>query len=75
VHHVFGLWPLSLARDLEDALKRGLRKVGDWVRQHNAEELYFPALWSGDRKIDPFFNINRPEDLAEAEAFLQGNLT
>jgi molybdopterin-guanine dinucleotide biosynthesis protein A len=75
VHQVFGLWPLSLAPDLEDSLKRGLRKVGDWVRQHGAEEVSFPALCIGTRKIDPFFNINRPEHLAEAEAFLQWTVT
>jgi molybdopterin-guanine dinucleotide biosynthesis protein A len=25
----------------------------------------------GGRKVDPFFNINRPEDLADAEALLE----
>jgi molybdopterin-guanine dinucleotide biosynthesis protein A len=26
----------------------------------------------GGRKIDPFFNLNRPEELAEAEVLLGG---
>jgi molybdenum cofactor guanylyltransferase len=71
VHPVFGLWPVSLAPDLEDSLKSGMRKVGDWVKQHGAQEVPFPAMEVGGRLIDPFFNINRPDDLAEAEALLQ----
>ena len=31
----------------------------------------FPPEKIGEQLIDPFFNINRPEDLAEAEALLQ----
>jgi molybdenum cofactor guanylyltransferase len=52
-----------------------MRKVGDWVRQQQAEEVSFPPTEIDGRKIDPFFNINRPDDLAEAEAFLQGTLS
>jgi molybdenum cofactor guanylyltransferase len=71
VHPVFGLWPVSLVPDLEDSLRRGMRKVSDWVREHGAEEVEFPAAQVGGRKMDPFFNINRPDDLAEAETLLQ----
>jgi molybdopterin-guanine dinucleotide biosynthesis protein A len=31
----------------------------------------FPPVEIEGRTIDPFFNINRPHDLAAAEAFLQ----
>jgi len=71
LHPTFGLWPVSLTQDLASSLKAGDRKVSDWVRQHHAEEVMFPALEAGNLKIDPFFNINRPDDLAAAEAFLQ----
>ena len=70
VHPVIGLWPVNLADALEDALKQGARKVGAWTEQHKAIEVDFPPVEIGGRKIDPFFNINRPEDLAEAEALL-----
>jgi len=73
VHPVFGLWPLSLAPELEHSLNRGMRKVGDWVRQHEAEEVSFPAIDIAGRKIDPFFNINRLDELAEAEVISQGS--
>ena len=32
--------------------------------------MFFPPAQIGGRPVDPFFNINRPEDLAEAEALL-----
>ena len=70
LHPTFGLWPVSLTQDLASSLQAGDRKVGDWVRRHHAEEVMFPALEVGNLKIDPFFNINRPDDLAAAEAFL-----
>ena len=71
VHPVFGLWPISLAPALEAAVKTGMRKVQAWVADHDAEQIFFPAMDIGGRKVDPFFNINRPEDLAEAEALLE----
>jgi molybdenum cofactor guanylyltransferase len=71
LHPTFGLWPVSLADALADSLKTGARKVTDWVRQHQAEEVTFPEVEVGGRKIDPFFNINRQDDLMAAEAFLE----
>ena len=71
VHPVFGLWPVSLAPHLEDSLNRGARKALDFVTAHQAKEVTFPPVEIGGRAVDPFFNINRPEDLAEAEALLR----
>jgi molybdopterin-guanine dinucleotide biosynthesis protein A len=66
VHPVVGLWPLALAQGLRKVLREdGLRKVADW-----AAGLH-PALVDFDGgPIDPFFNLNAPEDLARAEALL-----
>ena len=71
VHPVFGLWPVSLMCDLEESLRRGARKALDFVTRHVAKEVTFPKLEIGGMAIDPFFNINRPEDLVEAEALLR----
>ena len=70
VHPVFGLWPVSLAPHLEDSLRRGARKALDFVAAQQAKEVAFPPIEIGGRAVDPFFNINRPEDLAEAEVLL-----
>jgi molybdopterin-guanine dinucleotide biosynthesis protein A len=71
VHPVVGLWPVALAEEIARALKRGQHKVGGFTQQHGAEEVSFAPVEIGAREIDPFFNINRPEDLAEAEALLK----
>ena len=61
-HPTFALWPVALADDLEHALTVGeLRKVIVWSARHGfARVLFDDARW-------PFFNVNTPEDLAEAE--------
>jgi molybdenum cofactor guanylyltransferase len=70
VHPVIGLWPVALADAIADALKQGRHKVGGFTEQHGAIEVPFPPVRLGAREIDPFFNINRPEDLAEAETLM-----
>jgi len=71
VHPVVGLWPVETAPDLVKALANGMRKVGDWTKLQMAVEILFPPAEIGGNPLDPFFNINRPEDLAEAEALLK----
>ncbi len=63
-HPTFGLWPTALREDLRAALEDGLRKVVLWTDRHGAATVTFPA-----EPFDPFFNINTPEDLAQAESF------
>ena len=65
-HPTFGLWPVALREDLRSALQDGLRKVVLWTDQHGAETHVFD---SGD--IDPFFNINTPEDLELANKMME----
>jgi molybdopterin-guanine dinucleotide biosynthesis protein A len=71
LHPTFGLWPLSIVSDLEKSLRAAERKALEFVARHDAKHVAFPPAVIGDRAIDPFFNINRPEDLAEAEALLR----
>jgi molybdopterin-guanine dinucleotide biosynthesis protein A len=66
VHPVVGLWPVRLADDLQRALvDQGVRKVDVWTARHRLVTVEFPSA-----PVDPFFNANRPEDLAEAERLL-----
>jgi molybdopterin-guanine dinucleotide biosynthesis protein A len=71
VHPVIGLWPVALASALENALEAGARKVGAFTEEHGAIEVDFPPIEIGRRPVDPFFNINRPGDLAEADSLLR----
>ena len=61
LHPTFGLWPVALREDLRAALQAGTRKVVAWTERHNAGDAVFPSA-----ALDPFFNINRPEELLRA---------
>lgn len=64
-HPACALIRVELRAPLRAALAAGVRRVGDWMRDMGAAEAEFP---------DPeaFFNVNRPADLALAEARLAG---
>ena len=61
----FGLWPVALRDDLRAALADGVRKVVQWTESHGTAWAVFPTT-----PVDPFFNVNTPEDLSRAEAML-----
>ena len=62
-HPVIGLWPSRLADDLRIALTdEGVRKVDVWTGRYRLGVAEWPA-----EPYDPFFNANRPEDMAEAK--------
>lgn len=64
---VFGLWPVALADDLRRAMtEEEVRKVDVWTARYKLSVVEFPS-----KPFDPFFNTNRPEDLAEAERLVQ----
>lgn len=61
-HPVFGLWPVRLAADLRRAVsEEDIRKVEAWTARHVRTIVDVPVA-----KVDPFFNVNTPEDLAAA---------
>lgn len=70
MHPVFGLWPVALADDLREALESGTRKVLDWTAKHTTVTAVFPEVHIGGVTIDPFFNANRPDDMAHAATIL-----
>ena len=63
-HPTVALWPVALRDDLRRALAEGEHKVGRWATERGAQTV----VWS--ERPDPFFNVNTPADLAEAEARL-----
>jgi molybdopterin-guanine dinucleotide biosynthesis protein A len=65
-HPVFGLWPVALGPHLRRALvEENVRKIDLWTARYRVAHVDFPA-----EPFDPFFNVNRPENLAEAETLL-----
>ena len=62
-HPVVGLWPLALRADLRKALvEEGLRKIEVWTARHGVAVADWPV-----EPVDPFLNVNTPEDAARAE--------
>lgn len=70
-HHTVGLFSIALMGDLAATLKAGHRKAGAWAAQHRPVIVMFDTIVAGGRHIDPFFNVNRPEDLARAEEYAE----
>jgi molybdenum cofactor guanylyltransferase len=65
-HPVIGMWPVRLREDLRHAVVgEGIRKVDQWTARHRLATVVFAS-----EPVDPFFNANRPEDLAAAAALL-----
>ena len=62
-HPVIGLWPVALRDDLRHALvDEGLHKIEAWTQRHGVAIADWPAA-----PVDPFFNVNTPDDVATAE--------
>jgi molybdopterin-guanine dinucleotide biosynthesis protein A len=67
-HPVFALWPVALREELRRAMRDdGIRKVDAWTARFRLALVDYAAA-----PIDPFFNTNRPDDLAVAERLLAG---
>jgi molybdenum cofactor guanylyltransferase len=65
-HGVYGRFSPTLRDDLRRALTvEGIRKVDDWLARHDVAV----AEWSTE-PVDPFFNVNTPDELVLAEQYL-----
>jgi molybdopterin-guanine dinucleotide biosynthesis protein A len=62
-HPVIGLWDVKLRDELRHALvDDDIRKVGRFTARYSLATVEWPAV-----PLDPFFNANTVDDLAEAE--------
>jgi molybdopterin-guanine dinucleotide biosynthesis protein A len=65
-HPLMALWPARLAHALDRAVaEEGVREVGAWAARHRLAIVELPV-----ETVDPFLNINTPDDLAAAERLL-----
>lgn len=63
-HHAVALWPVALRGALRRALvEEDISSVSAFIGRYRQAM----ALWRVD-PFDPFFNVNRPEDVEKAEA-------
>ena len=65
-HPVFGVWPVALRGELRKAmLEEEMRKIDLWTDRIGITHVPFEV-----EPVDPFFNVNRPENIDEAEQIL-----
>jgi molybdopterin-guanine dinucleotide biosynthesis protein A len=66
-HPVVALWRVALRDDLRHALiDESLHKIEVWTARHGVAIAEWPTM-----PVDPFFNVNTPEDAAQAERLAQ----
>jgi molybdopterin-guanine dinucleotide biosynthesis protein A len=71
-HSVFGLWPVSAADDLRHFIAEDeKRRVRGFLERHAVKRVNFPAIETLAGRFDPFFNVNAPDDLIAARAWLE----
>ena len=62
-HPVIGLWSVSLRDELRHALVvEDVRKIDRWTARYKLATVTWPTA-----PLDPFFNANTMDDIAEAE--------
>jgi len=62
-HPVIGLWSVALRDELRNALViEDIRKIDRWTARYALATVSWPA-----EPLDPFFNANTVDDIAEAE--------
>ena len=68
-HPPIALWPRALAGALRAAVEGGERKIDRWTATLGCARAEWPV-----QPLDPFFNANTPEELAEATALLNSGV-
>lgn len=66
IYPVVSMWSLSLDNHLDKALSNGVRKIDAFTSSYNVSIVD----WSFN-DVDPFFNINNPEDITLAEKYIK----
>jgi molybdopterin-guanine dinucleotide biosynthesis protein A len=69
-HPTVALWPVSSRTAIADALQRRALSVNALTEHLNAVAVPFPMRDIDGRAVDPFLNVNTPDDLAIARALL-----
>ena len=68
-HPVAALWSVSLRAALRQAVAQdGLRRMQAFMDRHARAAVEWAAT-----PVDPFFNVNTPDDLAEADRLARGH--
>ena len=58
IHPIIGAWHTSLFESLDINIDKGMRKIMSWAELHQIDFINYSI-----EKYDPFFNINKMEDI------------
>lgn len=64
-HPTCALWPVALRGELHAALESGLHRIGQFCAAYDPGRAVFDS-----HPIDPFLNLNTPDELAMAERLI-----
>ena len=70
VHHAVALWPVAMLADMRAAFANGERSLRRFASGRQVAKVEWPLA-----PIDPFFNVNTPEDLDEAERIIRRDVS
>lgn len=72
MHPLFALWPIAIADDLDAWVRTDpKRRVRAFIARHPSVAVDFPPITTKAGPLDPFFNVNTPQQLEEAEEWLK----
>ncbi|RUP07779.1 molybdenum cofactor guanylyltransferase MobA [Hyphomicrobium sp.] len=71
-HPTIAIWPMSTRQAIAEALKARALSVDKLAARLKAVAVAFPMRDIRNATVDPFFNINTPDDLSTARALLAG---
>ncbi len=71
-HPTIAIWPMNTRQTISEALNNRALSVDKLAAKLKAVAVAFPMRDIRKTKVDPFFNINTPDDLSTARALLAG---
>ncbi|WP_137137046.1 molybdenum cofactor guanylyltransferase MobA [Rhizobium sp. FKY42] len=72
LHPVVGFWPIRLVDDLQAFLEGPENpRVKTFLSSHQTAYVDFPEIETPLGPVDPFFNVNTPEDLRLAHRYVE----
>jgi molybdopterin-guanine dinucleotide biosynthesis protein A len=69
-HPTIAIWPLSARDAVADALRNGRLSADGLAAKLNAVAVPFAMRDIAGQAVDPFFNVNAPDDLTNARALM-----
>jgi molybdopterin-guanine dinucleotide biosynthesis protein A len=66
-HPVIGLWPIAQLPAVAAAIAGGMRAMHRFAEQQKSAVVEFASTTARGVEVDPFFNVNTPDDLKRAE--------